>query len=784
MTLSSSLKALSQQEILEIKRTSGKAPCAECKRLKLKCDKNIPCASCVRRGCGDTCPTGTYLPTGRGRRAVPTEASRLRRVLTDMEARIRDLETAITSAHNFHLNICPLLGISPTDKDRSVDQLADSLGALSVNNSGNAQYFGPTAGTEALLSIEVVDDIQPDGVPLTFAVMTDSFSIGFQGTVAWHPDDALVQLLAHLPVKSRAWALLEVYFTNGCWSGTPIMRDECVELLTLVYDSTLGSTLPVHQLAVLYGVFALGALVDLLLPPYNAESEYYFDLCRATLSVISVFDNPSTATIQALVLVSVFYSHGGPKFSMEGAWSVISLASGLCKNMGLHSGRLQPGVTPKQLQRQRALFWETYSIETSLSLAVGRPTGTSLANISCPLPTDDEQQMDDAGAIRHGFYHRRWEFIKQVAAPVMENYLTAQPPSYEVIVELDQRIRRFMAEFCTNLGPEDDRGSPAAYTQRRTIYQSCMIMLVYIHNHGFINAVRENPDNPYYTSHATSFLSAYRYASEIIRVDIDNFKRYPALLSRWWPIWKSLFNAAIVVGVIAAKCPQNTYSHQALLELFVAIDLFERGAASSFRARGALSVLRTLRAKAIAAYAKHSGLEAAEEAASDADADATLDVLAGRTRVVAQNILAWHQCAHHAPKIYRPHDCSSIKTDPVQTLQRGLEEENGGEARRAALSPSLVEYFSSPSARPEFDTGVAKWTRGEGEHAYQVEEGEHAYEGAHGGNLFDIPTDLAGGPFFDVGAQSAANTNSNDHMQPFFSEQAYNPEWMDLLQNL
>ncbi|OCF30850.1 hypothetical protein I317_05061 [Kwoniella heveanensis CBS 569] len=30
--------------------------CAECRRLKLKCDRQIPCANCVRRSCGHLCP--------------------------------------------------------------------------------------------------------------------------------------------------------------------------------------------------------------------------------------------------------------------------------------------------------------------------------------------------------------------------------------------------------------------------------------------------------------------------------------------------------------------------------------------------------------------------------------------------------------------------------------------------------------------------------------------------------------------------------------------------------
>ncbi|WVQ76376.1 hypothetical protein IAR50_006041 [Cryptococcus sp. DSM 104548] len=36
-----------------------KLSCAECRRLKLKCDREVPCSNCVRRACRELCPDGT-----------------------------------------------------------------------------------------------------------------------------------------------------------------------------------------------------------------------------------------------------------------------------------------------------------------------------------------------------------------------------------------------------------------------------------------------------------------------------------------------------------------------------------------------------------------------------------------------------------------------------------------------------------------------------------------------------------------------------------------------------
>ena len=68
------------EEDIELKRARGEISCAECRRcvrtpvyalsiilmsiclhvhrLKLKCDKKIPCGSCIRRGCTTICPNG------------------------------------------------------------------------------------------------------------------------------------------------------------------------------------------------------------------------------------------------------------------------------------------------------------------------------------------------------------------------------------------------------------------------------------------------------------------------------------------------------------------------------------------------------------------------------------------------------------------------------------------------------------------------------------------------------------------------------------------------------
>ncbi|KAJ7047469.1 hypothetical protein C8F04DRAFT_1058953 [Mycena alexandri] len=38
----------------DVRRARGEVACAECRRLKLKCDKKLPCSSCSEQDCTES----------------------------------------------------------------------------------------------------------------------------------------------------------------------------------------------------------------------------------------------------------------------------------------------------------------------------------------------------------------------------------------------------------------------------------------------------------------------------------------------------------------------------------------------------------------------------------------------------------------------------------------------------------------------------------------------------------------------------------------------------------
>lgn len=145
--------------------------CAECRRLKLRCDRNVPCEKCTKRGCAAICPNGS-LATGRtNNRFVLANTEQLHAQIESMTRRIQELENGLGTVYaTISKEKHPLLsgedtstqGSSsadvpmfadpspPVETDPSVygDDVIDCFGTLSVGTKGDSCFYGASARGE------------------------------------------------------------------------------------------------------------------------------------------------------------------------------------------------------------------------------------------------------------------------------------------------------------------------------------------------------------------------------------------------------------------------------------------------------------------------------------------------------------------------------------------------------------------------------------------------------------------------------------------------------------
>ncbi|KAJ7090825.1 hypothetical protein B0H15DRAFT_778919 [Mycena belliarum] len=653
-----------EQKDIELKRLRGELSCAECRRLKLKCDKNVPCGSCVRRGCESICPCG-ILSAGQGTRFILADTDQLHTKIAEMSQRIRQLEEAlailqgVVSNERHPLLAGDLLSIKfaaeapkradPPEHDQ--DPAIDALGTLTLGDAGEVKYFGRSAGTETLLAEDYSDeedDARAEAVSPDIAEFGDVFPSGR------HLDIKLQRVRTLLPPYTRATDLCTAYLAHGALFFRPIKRDELLgPFLEAIYAPVVEGSAKVasHTLATLFFVLALGALLDLRLPPYNAEAERFYGAGRAALGLRAVYDSPQVDTVRAIGLMATYHSLAGKNYSRDSAWCLMSVAAKLAQSVNRDSARWH--MDPKTVQQRRhvslsltvrrTLFWDVFSADVSHSLALGRPPAIHLSYVDCEYPEDEESTLTELGEIRPGFWRSKYQFARDIWIELAAATLTAKAPGYTTVLELDRRVREISVPdsfkpYVTRADGEEEYYSSSASLRGFYASQYRTVTMIYLHRSFFAQAMLDFSANPLRSPFATSFLTAYRSASVIIKATAYQFDRCAEMAMRVWFLLHHTFSAAIIAGTVVTLSPKSNIAASALLDLGLAVDLFERTAAQSHRAKLASAVLSKLRERAVRAYTQYRSTPPPTAGPAEAPDDDTADELAifgGQTRVLA-----------------------------------------------------------------------------------------------------------------------------------------------------
>ncbi|KAI1790217.1 fungal-specific transcription factor domain-containing protein [Ganoderma leucocontextum] len=622
---------------IELKRSRGEISCAECRRLKIRCDKTIPCQSCQRRGCAALCPNGS-LATGQGTRFVLAATEHLHRRLAKMSERVHQLEDALAIMQARGSNEPhPLLSdgasknknmdddddiLAPDQSVASSGDVVTAFGMLSMSDRGVSRFFGPTGGTEYLLFSDGDAPPSPSNGSRSPESLRGSktpplpgeitrFSNAFPFTPMGPPHHVYEMIEGHLPPYPRACELAESYVNHAAWLFRSVPRSQLFdEMLPRYYKQAAGEDVPLprmyesnpHELALLLLCLAIGALMDLKQQPCNSEGEHYCQLAQAVMCLQPILANPTLVTIQALHLQSIYVAMvgnepGGQDNQMELSWALVTLAGQLSHTIGLHRDSARFGFSPEIVERRRVTFWDLFVADAWQSLMTGRPPVIQREYIDCKFPTPTATPEDEDGSEEAAFETWGFRFALNCVAEVASKTLTAEAPSYETIMELDRKVREFpipadAAALQEDLDmPADSEPPPLQESMIRFVLaHSREVILLFLHRSFFAQAIIDCPRNPLRSAYAPSFLAAYRSSSTVLKVVRDQFNMYPTMCARFWVIWTFAFSAAVVFATVVTRGPRSAMAPQALTQLDQAYELFTQASKHSRRAAKALSI--------------------------------------------------------------------------------------------------------------------------------------------------------------------------------------------------
>ncbi|KAK0469060.1 uncharacterized protein EV420DRAFT_1492278 [Desarmillaria tabescens] len=631
----------------ESKRSQGRLSCAEC-RLKLKCDKTVPCSSCKRRGCSAICPNGSLI-TGQGTRFVLADTEKLHQKIAHMSDRIRQLEDAlmilqstvttephplldrdllkIKSSIELHAAIQESGNNAAQAEESDDSQYIDAFGTLAIRDDGAATFYGRSAGQEGEVNEAKESSASPEMIHSTTPTWTSdlappvtqlSTSFPFSTVPAGISLDYLVE--NHIPEWSEGYRLCSLYLETAPWFfGAVHQRQLFEELIPLWYQDGArrptnssppsATSAPVtkggaHDLALLFIIFCFGALTDMNLPPApdNPVSEQYYDLTKAALSIEPIMERPpSVATVQTLSLMAIYEGLKSGENSIESTWTLMGISTKLAQSSKSDRDCARWKLSPAEVQKRRALFWELFITDGWQSLATGRLATFSLPFVDCELPQDADQTMAADGTIQPSFPYWKARFGAECVAAVVQGTLTSRAPKYSIILDLDRKVRDMeLPKYAQGSPPEGVGLSETMSHFMPTNYRE--LTLLYIHRCFFVHAINSNPSDPIKSQYAPSFLAGYRSACDLLASVRQQFTRFPAQIARFWVLWTHAFSSTVMISSVVIHGPTCKVAPAALLELKAACDLFDTAAKYGGRAVKFLPIVKRLQGKAQKIY--------------------------------------------------------------------------------------------------------------------------------------------------------------------------------------
>ncbi|KAI0732426.1 fungal-specific transcription factor domain-containing protein [Fomitopsis betulina] len=646
------------------RRRPGRVPvsCAECRRLKLRCDRKVPCETCVKRGCSAICPEGS-LTTGKGNRLALADVEglhkkieRLRARCTTLEDGLRTLQAAVTDDPH------PLLrddldtstesspsasGAPPPEGPlltQEDEEFLDAFGTLTLGIRGEARFFGQTARSEYLIHAPSECSATTIAFPRlpSDLIMEAQMELDVPCTNA---DKFCPVAQRILPSLSNACRLCDIFSEGGKYIWYPLPREELFDkVLGTAYRTVSNATVTCdvstcHALGLIYMVFALATLIDPDAAPYSVEAQEYYLLSRICLRCAPPLYDTTLFAIQCLIYQGQFLELSDCEPAHTGsqkAWLTIGHAMKLGHSIGLHVNSSRWKLDDDNAQRRARVFWQLYKYDTWMSFGFGRPPSMCTAFVDCPLPDDTEACINADGQKEGGFHVWSWSFAKLVNKVDLAVF-GAKVPQYSSILEYDRMIRDF--PLPSNLRPncgqqcgEPTDLPPMLYMQRYLTLLEKEHTLLSLHRPWFAQALQEQPGDLLRHRYGPSVMAIYRSAWRMIEAARESYKRVKVIPSRFGILWSVCLASGIVMCLLVTRAPTSTLAASSLQELDRLVELFEKAASTSQIASNNLEVVRKLRRQGYEVLHKPRG---PGESTMNGVIDPELDRLGGRTRLIS-----------------------------------------------------------------------------------------------------------------------------------------------------
>ncbi|KZW02785.1 hypothetical protein EXIGLDRAFT_828923 [Exidia glandulosa HHB12029] len=557
------------------RRRDGLA-CAECRRLKLKCNRAWPCETCIRRGCAAVCPTGSLAP-GKAGRLILANTSTLHERIASLSERIRSLEDFVEqTAGPSH----PLLAEALRD-------LKAPLQGEPFTDTNDADKDGEHRTTmqarqDAATSKNVTSTTSE--VPQPVLTLGELIELGRTFPQSVDEEDladtakTIEDIKSFLPALPEANAEAERFYGGYGGLFSPVPNQMFTTLLHELYAFPPGrSDIDyVHKLALVFLTFALANFSDTLSLEGSSTSEKYFHLAKALYSIRSCIDSTNVWTVMGMMLFAIYCRLSSRNST---TWTVLGIVAKLIIGNNLHRDPAHYGVDVEGSASRRFIFWEIFSFDTFYTFCVQRAPLYNVNYIDCPFPDIDLGSEDPAARMTANCDLWKYRYTSEVVPKVMEETIGRKVVTYTSVLEVDKLIRESWVPECLQADQDpptglDAVGMATSTLQRHTIQWYRELALMFLHRPLLAIALTEKADDPLQHRFSQSVLASFRSAYTLCNT-LRVLATDPLTHGTRSCYFQPGFAAITVLASIAILVPHSGFSQAACTEALATCELYE-----------------------------------------------------------------------------------------------------------------------------------------------------------------------------------------------------------------
>ncbi|WYZ43984.1 hypothetical protein EsH8_VII_000420 [Colletotrichum jinshuiense] len=286
------------------------------------------------------------------------------------------------------------------------EPLAHEVGLLSLANSKESKYLGPSSGVPfARLIFSAIPQTQGLSV---------SWTAPEGGTVAQSSSPTHQPFPPHWKSEVDLQHFADAYFQTIHPIYPFLDEDTVSDHLECLYTTQKAGSLQMPSLAEVeaslspfhsvqtFLVLALGARILESRLSTEFSSERYLATAMQRVSTLALHDSIEGLQIMLLLALTSFYFPDGPN-----AWFLVMNIIASCLDLGFQrrvvdTHRTSPLTrqpnTPNRINLRRGIFWSAYSLERTISVVLGRPLTLRDEAIDIEFPGHVNLSTDQMGA--------------------------------------------------------------------------------------------------------------------------------------------------------------------------------------------------------------------------------------------------------------------------------------------------------------------------------------------------------------------------------------------------